>query len=210
MRRLLAVLVLASFSVNAETITFGTDAINFQMEFVHIGDPNNPPDVNPIPLNRGSVSYSFAVGKYEVSRDQFLKAIAAGYPSMPAISIANLAGYGGNDRNRPATGVSWHSAARFINWLNTTKGYSAAYKFTDNSPTGSISLWAPSDPGYDSSNLFRNSLARFFLPSLDEWHKAAYFNPVTREYFSYATGSNSAPSYVQNGLASGLLITATL
>ena len=32
------------------------------------------------------------------------------------------------------------------------------------------------DPGYDPTNLYRNSLAKYFLPSLNEWHKAAYYD----------------------------------
>jgi len=32
--------------------------------------------------------------------------------------------------DKPATSVSWNEAARFVNWMNTSSGYSAAYKFT--------------------------------------------------------------------------------
>jgi sulfatase modifying factor 1 len=31
--------------------------------------------------------------------------------------------------NKPATNISWKEAARFVNWLNTSTGGFAAYKF---------------------------------------------------------------------------------
>jgi len=32
--------------------------------------------------------------------------------------------------NVPITNVSWYEAAQFVNWLNTSTGHQAAYKFT--------------------------------------------------------------------------------
>jgi formylglycine-generating enzyme required for sulfatase activity len=43
---------------------------------------------------------------------------------MVAIGIST-----GNGANRPATGVSWNEAARYVNWLNTSNGLAPAYKF---------------------------------------------------------------------------------
>ena len=91
--------------------------------------------------------------------------------------------------NKPATRVSWFEAAAFVNWLNTSTGNTPAYKFV----VGSFQLWAPGDAGYDANNLFRNSQAKYFLPSTDEWYKAAYFDPNTSVYYGYPTGSNDAP-----------------
>ena len=51
-----------------------------------------------------------------------------------------------------------------------------------------------SDPGYNPNNLYRNSLAEFFLPSVDEWYKAAYYDPTSGVYYDYPTGSNVAPT----------------
>ena len=48
-----------------------------------------------------------------------------------------------------------------------------------------------SDPGYNAANLYRNKLAIYFLPSLDEWHKAAYYDPAAGVYYDYPTGSDS-------------------
>src|SRR5262249_20108488 len=90
----------------------------------------------------------------------------------------------------PATSVTWYETAKFVNWLNTSTGSVPAYKFD---ASGNFQLWTPSDAGYDSTNLYRNKLATYFLPSVHEWHKAAYYNPATGTYFTYPTGSNSVP-----------------
>ncbi|MEO2049430.1 MAG: SUMF1/EgtB/PvdO family nonheme iron enzyme [Pirellulales bacterium] len=104
--------------------------------------------------------------------------------------------------NKPATAITWLEAATFINWLNTSNGSQAAYKFNGNN----FSLWQPGDSGYNSVNPYRNSLAKYFLPSSDEWYKAAFYNPTAGNYFDYATGSNSAPEAVEFGTDSNTAV----
>jgi formylglycine-generating enzyme required for sulfatase activity len=65
-----------------------------------------------------------------------------------------------------------------------------AYKFDSG---GNFQLWEPTDAGHDPENLFRNSLARYFLPSIHEWHKAAFYDPNSGVYYDYPTGSDSVP-----------------
>lgn len=118
--------------------------------------------------------------------------------------------YGGNGAAKPAIGVTWNEAARFVNWLNTSKGYSAAYNFTTGGANDNIALWTPSDEGYDAANPFRNTNAYYFLPSEDEWYKAAYYDPNANEgsggYWNYATGSDIAPTAVASGTTSGTAV----
>jgi formylglycine-generating enzyme len=122
--------------------------------------------------------------------------------------------FGGNGANRPATGVSWFEAARFVNWLNTSTGNSPAYKFAIQpgqagySADASIQLWTPSDPGYNPNNLYRNNLARYFMSSDDEWYKAAYYDPSSGVYYDYPTGSDTAPAPVASGTAAGTAVYA--
>jgi len=92
--------------------------------------------------------------------------------------------------NKPATNITWFEAAQFVNWLNTSKGATPAYKFDGG---GNFQLWSPGDAGYDPNNLYRNSLAAYFLPSTDEWYKAAFYDPVAGVYYDFPTGSDSAP-----------------
>jgi hypothetical protein len=55
----LAVLLLTFSSVPTPTFadTFGTGDNSFDIEFVTIGDPGNPPDTTGIPNPAGSVDY---------------------------------------------------------------------------------------------------------------------------------------------------------
>ena len=56
--------------------------------------------------------------------------------------------------------------------------------------TPTFELWSPSDAGCDPNNLYRNNLAHYVLPSVDEWYKAAYYDPTNGLYYDYPTGSN--------------------
>jgi formylglycine-generating enzyme len=157
----------------------GDSAFAFEIEFVPIGAPGNPPDALPNPA--GAVSYPFRMGKYEVSTQMIFVANALGNLGIS---------YDQRDFAKPATGVSWYEAARFVNWLNTSTGHPPAYRFDAN---GAFQLWRPTDPGYDPANAFRNRGARYFLPGRDEWHKAAYYDPVAERYWTYPTGSDAIP-----------------
>ena len=195
MVRLLAVLVLAGASVDAQTVTqvFGSGAYSFSMEFVTIGSPGNAGDTTGLPSPAGSVPYVYNLGKYEVSRDMVLKASTAGGLGL---TLQDMTSYGGNGANRPATGISWNEAARFVNWLNATKGYAPAYNFTTSGPNDYMSVWAAGQ--YSGSNPYRHKNALFFLPSVDEWYKAAYGSP-SGAWFNYPNGSDIKPAMVSNG-----------
>jgi hypothetical protein len=158
---------------------FGGGANSFEIEFVTIGNAGNPPDANPNPA--GAVPYEYRIGKYEISEQMIAKANALG-----RLGITTDA----RGPDFPATSVTWYEAARFVNWLNTSTGSVPAYKFDG---AGNFQLWDEMDPGFDPTNLYRNRLAKYFLPSLNEWHKAAYYDPVAGAYYDYPTGSDSVP-----------------
>ena len=189
----LTLLALGYQSASATSLleTFGTGANEFTMEFVTIGNPNNAADTTGSPNPAGSVAYTYNLGKYEVSREQIDKANSAG---SLGITMFDMSGYGGNGVDRPATGVSWYESATYVNWLNTSTGGTAAYKFVG----GTFQLWSPTDAGYNANNMFRNSQAKYVIASRDEWYKAAYGNP-NGTWNNYATGSDSAPTAVAGG-----------
>ena len=168
--------------------TFGSGANSFDVDFVTIGNPGNPPDANPNPA--GAVPYSYRIGKYEISEQMIDKANAVG-----GLGITKDT----RGPDYPATSVTWYEAAKFVNWLNTSSGSVPAYKFDS---SGNFQLWTPSDAGYDSTNLYRNKLAKYFLPSIHEWHKAAYYNATLGTYYSYPTGANSVPDGIDFVIAS--------
>ena len=193
MKTILPLLILSSQIASAQLVTFGTDANQFSMDFVTIGNPDNAADTTGAPNPVGAVAYTYQIGKYEVSRDMILKATSAG---GLGITLQDMTDHGGNGANRPATGVSWNEAARFVNWLNTSKGYQAAYNFTTSGANDNITLWGAGQ--YSGSNQFRHKDAIYFLPTVDEWYKAAYGSP-SGTWYNFPNGSDTAPTAVASG-----------
>ena len=174
---------------SAQADVFGSGANTFNINFVAVHNPGNPSDATVLgPL--GSVPYAFRMGKFEISEEMITKANALGGLGLTKDTRGS---------NKPATSVSWNEAARFVNWLNTSEGFSPAYKFAIQPGNSGYSandgnlLWSPGDPGFNPSNPYRSSLARYALPSANEWHKAAYYDPTGGVYYDYPTGSDSVP-----------------
>ena len=159
---LFAALASISISDRAWSDTFGSGARAFDIQFVTIGNPGNPADTTGTPNPAGSVEYTYRMGKFEISEQMIDKANASGALSITTAALGP---------DKPAISVSWNEACRFVNWLNTSSGNPPAYKFTIQpgeagySANANIELWTFSDPGYNPNNLYRNSLARYFLPS---------------------------------------------
>ena len=206
-----ALLLVLAWAGQAQTLvqTFGSGTDEFTLEFVAIGNPGNTEDSSGAPNPAGSVAYTYNLGKYEVSRDMVTKANAA---AGLGITMADMSAYvGGNFASRAATGISWNEAARFVNYLNTSKGYQAAYNFTTTGSNANITLWGAGQ--YSGNNQFRHKDAVFVLPSLDEWYKGAY-GSAGGTWYDFATGSNSRnsgsgytdPTSVASGTAAGTAV----
>lgn len=194
------VLCIHTFIGAAKADTFGSGTNSFEIEFVKIGDAGNPADMTGQPRPAGAVPYEYRIGKYEISEQMIDKANTLGVLAITKDT---------RGPDKPATSVSWFEAARFVNWLNTSTGHTPAYKFVHavtRPPSLQFELWEPGDFGYDPDNLFRNRFARYFLPSVDEWYKAAYYDPVTGSYFDYPTGSNFLPTPVAGGTTPGTVV----
>lgn len=189
------VVALSATEETAQADSFGSGANTFNIDFVTIGNPGNVADTTGRPNPAGSVPYTFRMGQFEISEQMVNKANAFG-----GLGITNST----RGPNKPATVYIWFAVAKFVNWLNTSTGGVPAYKF-DNG--GNFQLWTPSDAGYNPANLYRNSLAKYVLPSTDEWYKAAYYDPNANGgaggYWNYATGSDSVPTAVASGTSAG-------
>jgi formylglycine-generating enzyme required for sulfatase activity len=90
--------------------------------------------------------------------------------------------------NRPVNYVSVWDAARFANWLNNGQ------------PTGAQGPTTTESGAYvnvgNQATFARAPGAKFFIPTQDEWYKAAYHNKsagLAASYFNYPTISNTAP-----------------
>jgi hypothetical protein len=103
-----------------------------------------------------------------------------------------------------------------VNWLNASQGFPAAYKFVnqpgdvDYDANADVDLWEPFDPGFDADNRFRNRLAYYVLPDVDEWYKAAYYDPHMLDgaggYWNFPTGSHDPPLPVVSGTDPGTAV----
>lgn len=187
----------------AQSDTFGSGANQFDIDFVDIGNAGNAGDTSGAPNPAGSVGYDFRMGTYEVSQDMITKANTLGSLGITMDT---------RGANQPATSVSWNEAARFVNWLNLSGGFSVAYKFTlqpgdtGYSANANLVLWEAGDAGYDEANPYRNSDAKYFLPSTDEWYKAAFYDAGSSSYYHLPTASNTAPTAVAGGTVSGTAV----
>lgn len=204
---LLSLLALVYQSASAQLVTesFGSGANAFTMDFVTIGNPNNSADTTGTPNPAGRVDYIYNIGKYEISREIIEKANAVG---GLGITLQNMTSFGGNGVNRPATGLSWNEAAKFVNWINFSKGFQVAYNFTTTGANDNITLWSENESAQGSSGLlnrFRHKDAYFFLPSMDEWYKAAH-GSINGTWYDYATGSDTQPTGVSAGTAVGTAV----
>ena len=175
----------------AGVVTFGSGGNEFQMEFVTIGNPNNEPDTTGDPNPAGAVGYEYGIGKFEVSEDMINK-----FNASQSLQITKDT----RGAAKPATRVSWNEAARFVNWLNTSTGGHAAYKFTTGGVNDNIAVWTAADTlDYDPTNPYRSKRATYVLPSYNEWYKAAYYNPSNNTYYDYTNGSDIIPTAVASG-----------
>jgi formylglycine-generating enzyme required for sulfatase activity len=211
---LVAMVVLAANGAMADT--FGVGMNQFTIDFVPISGAANP--TNGIPAGNGftftGVANDYRMGAYEITNDQWNKFRAS--LGVPVTGTSSQDGYSHSSyftgTNVPTDRVSWYETAQFVNWLNTSTGNQPAYKFTGTQGTSDYTFapWIATDTGYDEGNPYRNKTAKYFLPSENEWVKAAYWNSTTLQLQTYATkpgdtlfqgnGTNGGWNYGYNGI----------
>ena len=178
--------------------TFGSGSNSFEISFVQISQTNNATD--PASGNRyGAVPYEYRAGIYEITESMITKATASGLVGVTAGAWTN--------QNQPAGNLNWFEAAAFVNFLNTNSGKTAAYNLAWDGSTWSMTLQNPTNAWtLGGTNLYRNKNAYYFLPSENEWYKAAYYNAAGTNYFLYPTASSTVPTAVTNGTNSGTAV----
>jgi len=211
-----SVLVLAvSGMVSADVFNMPAGQTNLTM--VPVGDSGNAADtlvMSDGTHGYGSVSYAYSIGQYDVTAGQytaFLNAVAKTdtyvlYDPLLANSFASCgisrSGSAGNysylatkNANFPVNWVSWASAARFCNWLQN--GQPTGPEGNGTTETGSYNLNGATTDSVLMS-VTRNAGAKWFIPSENEWYKAAYYKggAANAGYWLYPTQSNSIPSNV--------------
>lgn len=200
MKLCLAIILIVGSSIPASAVTIDT---------VTVGDPGNSND--PATGNFfGAVNYSYNMGKYEVTVGQyaaFLNAVAAndkyGLYSVHMATDTRIAGIAksgtsGNfsysvigSPDHPITYVNWADTLRFANWLQNGQpsgvegpGTTETGAYTLNGVVGGPSLLA----------VTRNPSATWFIPTENEWYKAAHYDPSTGSYYDYPTSTSTVPN----------------
>ena len=154
----------------------------------------------------GAVSHSFEIAEREVDQYEyarFLNAVAAeddagnlyheAMATMPA-SIRRVATGSGfryqiraDQPRRAVTHVSWFDAVRYCNWLH--HGRPRGKQGPQTTETGAYRL------ADLAAAIQRTSEAKYFLPTEDEWYKAAYFDGTASggSYRHFAPGATNRP-----------------
>jgi sulfatase modifying factor 1 len=171
------------------------------IDWVTVGNPGNAADTADgdqvaTGIQRyGAVGYSYKISKYEVTNSQygaFLNAVAKtdNYElyndNMSSFGITRSGNSGSYTysvtsalANRPVVYVSWLDAARFANWLANGQG-------SGSTETGSYTL-----DGATYGIYLANAGAQIYIPTEDEWYKAAYYNAANSTYSLYPNGQNT-------------------
>jgi formylglycine-generating enzyme required for sulfatase activity len=187
------------------------------IDLVSVGNPGNAGEIIPGIGILGAVSTAYRIGKTEVTNSQyveFLNAKAATdalglYNTSMGLNIdggivrsgtsgsytyavkatATGAGPGGADytySDKPVAYVSWYDAIRFANWMHNGQG-------SGSTETGAYTIMGGTQIPTNPDSITRNASATWFLPSENQWYKAAYYNGATSTYFDYPTASDTAP-----------------
>jgi formylglycine-generating enzyme required for sulfatase activity len=171
------------------------------MDWVNVGNAGNAADTADgdaftTGVQRyGAVGYTYQIGKYEVTNAQYGAFLnAAAKTDSYGLYNSNMADLGitrdgdlgsytysvtGGMENRPVVYVSWFDAARMANWMMNGQG-------SGSTETGAYTL-----NNAISGIVLANAGAQVYIPTENEWYKAAYYNAVSQTYSLHANGQNS-------------------
>jgi T5SS/PEP-CTERM-associated repeat protein len=181
------------------------------IDTVLIGNPGNVADTQVMDdwtTGYGSVGYLYRIGRTEVSNSQYVEFLNTVDPTgantlgLYNTSMTSDARGGINfnagaangfkydlksgHENNPVVFVSWYDSARFINWLHNGQG-------SGSTETGAYTLLGGTPTPSNGLSITRNVDALWFLPSEDEWYKAAYHknDGITGNYWNYPVATDA-------------------
>ena len=188
-------------------------AASVTIDYVSVGHAGNVADPGTGSLY-GAVAYAYQIGKYEVTNAQYGAFLNAADPDGANANGVYNSLMGSNSRggitytpgaasgqkytlranmgNKPVNYVSWYDSARFTNWMHNGQG------------TGSTEIGAYTLSG-NTGTITKNVGATVYIPSEDEWFKAAYYDPTGGgdNYWTYPTQSNTAPTVASANFTAG-------
>jgi len=180
-------------------------------DWVTITDVGNDPYAAPEPWRytsgRGSVDYEYRISRLEVTTEQWLPFVRLFWQDLNSIVPTHWGAYIDPPTQTwrlrpvadagmlPVDGISWEHAAMYVNWLHngrrsdvasTQSGVYDVSTFTTN-PDFTFNHQIEPAPG-----------AKYWIPSLDEWLKAAHYDPNRYGsgqggWWQYVNSSDSAP-----------------
>jgi sulfatase modifying factor 1 len=186
-------------------------AVDF--DWATIGNPGNAPDVA---TGLGAVNYTYRISKHEVTNAQYAEFLNVVDPSGANADLGGTDGHlfhtgmsidarGGINlnagaanglkfevkpgrANNPVVFVSFFDAMRFANWLHNGQG-------NGDTETGAYAV-------SDGLSETRSTNSKFWIPSEDEWYKAAFHrnDGATGNYWQYSTKTD-LPPFSDNPLA---------
>ncbi|QQS08917.1 MAG: SUMF1/EgtB/PvdO family nonheme iron enzyme [Phycisphaerales bacterium] len=179
---------------------------NSGIEFVRIDHASNPaydgfdPFGNRV-RGRGSVSYEYSIGKYEVTSGQWAEffdaALNRADGPIPWVTAPFTTGGTANPM-LPTGGITWRTAAVYCNWLTNNKSLDRSAFMN-----GAYDVSTFGYVGQTFTDQFtHNEGATYWIPTWDEWLKAAHYDPwrdngdgTTGGWWQYSTSSDVAPIY---------------
>lgn len=207
-----ACLVIATIAIATPAVLATPDANGYEWAAItHPGNrPTNDAEVPAIPGYRtGSVAYEFRMATTEVTVGQWFEFVQAYSPfyfqqndtpiASPEFAGSSInAGFDGiyvrpGISVNQATDMSWEYAARYCNWLHNGR-VNEAWAFESGAyDTSSFTI---NDDGSANHQQTRSSGAKYWIPSVDEWNKAAYYDPNryghgADRYWLYPDGSDT-------------------
>ena len=173
---------------------FGSHALaqaSLGLDLVTVGSPGNRPTIASEVPDRpewqvGSVGYEYRMMRTELTVAQHFEFAQAYLQFKPqAIADSGLLGPSlartlddqlimfPETANMPSA-MSWHMTARLCNWYHNGK-VRAPWAFETGAYETSTFIQLPDGSRLDQ--LTRNANAQFWIPSIDEWIKGAYYDP---------------------------------
>ena len=170
-------------------------------DFRPVGFAGNAPDPE---TGFGSVGYAYEISSAEVTNAQYVQFLNAKAQSDPFglyTPLMNAFFDGGIERSgvdgsytyslvagreqQSVRAVNFFNAMRFTNWLANGQG-------AGDTETGAYTI-------ADGLSETRTDGALYYLPTEDEWYKAAYFHPADQggdadDYWRYGYGANDTPT----------------
>ncbi|MCC5786485.1 MAG: SUMF1/EgtB/PvdO family nonheme iron enzyme [Phycisphaerales bacterium] len=172
-------------------------APDYDFPWATISDPGNAAfqgSALPFASGRGSVGYTYRISTLQVTTGQWMEFVntfsmqpggeafsnptqwgAYSDPRYNGPGVRWIYGIGPDVDLLPVAGISWREGAMYCNWLHNNK---APEQWALETGAYDTSTFSTNQHSYNfTDQLTRSPDARFWIPSLDEWLKAAHYDP---------------------------------